>query len=177
MKEDYDIPEHLILEAYEYAINSRSFTSNRHDFHGGGLDNKQQKMFEGKLGEKIIKIFLIENSIRFIEDSTGYENADLFDFQLPNNYLIDVKTRTKSFHVRTLEMVEQFQKKPKDIYISVKLNDDLKSGHIIGWFSKKDLLRVNRIENNGYLDNYVLFDRELRTMNELYELCLKDYKF
>jgi len=176
-KNIYEIPEDLIAEAYDYALRSRSYTSNRHDFHAGGLNNKQQKMFEGKLGEKIFKLFLLENRIRFVEDETGYENADLFDFKLPNDFLIDVKTRTKDYHTRTLEMVEQFEAKPKDIYVSVRLDRDLRSGMIIGWFSKSDLIRINRIENNGYLDNYVLYDNELRNMQQLYDLCLQEYRF
>ena len=82
-------------------------------------------------------------------------------------YLIDVKTRTKEYHTRTLEMVKQFKTKPKDIYVSVKLNMVNFEGYIIGWFGKKDITRINRIENNGYLDNYVLYDKELRDIDTL----------
>ncbi len=177
LRANYNIPQSLIQEALDYAVKSRAFTSNRHDFHNGGLNNKQQKMFEGKLGEKIVKLFLQENSIIFEEDNSDFKEADLFDFKLPNGYLIDVKTRTKDFHIRTLELVEQFQQKPKDIYISVRLNNDLSSGHIVGWFSKKDLLRINRIENHGYLDNYTMYDKDLRNIKQLYDLCLKDFVF
>jgi hypothetical protein len=48
-------------------------------------------------------------------------------------------------------------------------------GFVVGWASNQDFLRVNRIENNGYLDNYVLFDQELRTWERLMEL-LADLK-
>ena len=34
---------------------------------------------------------------------------------------------------------------------------------------RKDILNINRIENNGYLDNYVLFDSELRDIRKLIE--------
>ena len=44
-----------VNEALEYSELSKSFTSNTHDFHEGGLNAKQRKMFEGKLGEKGIK--------------------------------------------------------------------------------------------------------------------------
>lgn len=177
LKANYNIPQSLIQEAHNYAVKSRAFTSNRHDFHNGGLNNKEQKMFEGKLGEKIVKLFLQENRITFEEDNSDFKEADLFDFKLPNGYLIDVKTRTKDFHTRTLELVEQFQRKPKDIYISVRLNNDLSSGYIIGWFSKKDLLRINRIENQGYLNNYTMYDSDLRNIKQLYDLCLKNFVF
>lgn len=156
----------FINEALDYAIRSKAYTSNRHDFHQGGLNNKQQKMFEGKLGEKIFKEFLISNGLDFVEDQSPCDEADEYDF-LINNLLIDVKTRTKSFHVRTLEMVEQFQNKPKNIYVSVYLHQNLREGEILGWFTSDDLLYKNRIENNGYLDNYVMYDDDLRPLEDL----------
>lgn len=171
----YELPEEFIKEALDYAVLSRSFTSNRHDFHAGGLTNKQQKMYEGKLGEKIFKLFLEDNAIEYSEDKSRFDEADEFDFKLPNGFLVDVKTRTKSFHTRTLELVEQFERKPKDIYVSVRLFDDLKSGMIIGWFSKKDVCRINRVENHGYLNNYTMYDADLRQMQQLYDLCLIEF--
>ena len=66
-------------EAYEYAVQSRNYTSNRHDFHEGGLDAKQRKMFEGKLGEKGFKMFLEEKNIKYIEDRTSYTERDFYD--------------------------------------------------------------------------------------------------
>lgn len=175
IRKEYTIPEELINEAARYAKLSRSFTSNRHDFHSGGLINKQKKMFEGKLGEKIFKLFLLDNNINFQEDTSDYKEADLYDFILPNGIKIDVKTRTQDFHIRTLEMVEQFTNKPKDIYISVRLYPDSFKGCIIGWFSKEDLLRINRIENQGYLDNFVMYDRELSSISILYDTILKNF--
>lgn len=164
------IPIEYIQEAYEYATKSKAYTSNRHDFHGGGLEAKQRKMFEGKLGEKIFKKVLMDNNIQFEEDNTSHTEADLYDFKMPDNTTIDVKTRTKEFHTRTLEMVEQFNKNPKDIYVSVRLYPEKKEGYIIGWCTKEDIKKINRIENNGYLDNYVLYDNELRFLLELIKL-------
>ena len=163
------IPRDLIVEAESYAKISRSFTSDRHDFHEGGLDAKQRKMFEGKLGEKLVKHLLIISGVVFQEDKSSHTQADLFDFIFPNGKTMDVKTRTKNFHTRTLEMKEQLSKAPKDIYVSVRLFPATYEGFVIGWASKKDFLRVNRIENNGFLDNYVLFDHELRTWERLIE--------
>ena len=54
----YKIEGPLYDEALAYAENSKRYTSNRHDFHEGGLDNKKRKMLEGKLGEKAVKIIL-----------------------------------------------------------------------------------------------------------------------
>lgn len=175
LRKEYIITQDLINEAAEYAELSRAFTSNRHDFHAGGLTNKQKKMFEGKLGEKIFKMFLLDNDIAFQEDHSSYTEADIYDFILPDSTTIDVKTRTQSFHTRTLEMVEQFKRKPKDIYISVRLYPEQYKGTIIGWFSKEHLLQVNRIENQGYLDNYVMYDNDLHTIKELYDTILINF--
>ena len=160
------IPERMIQEAIGYAYKSRAFTSDDHDFHEGGLDAKQRKMYEGKLGEKIFKCFLREAKIPFKEDSSSHTEADEYDFKI-HGLLVDVKTRTKEYHTRTLEMVKQFKRKPKNIYVSVQLDVEKKSGYVIGWFGKRDLQRTNRIENNGYLDNYVMYDNELRDIYDL----------
>ena len=160
------IKDEFIEEALDYARLSKNYLSNKHSFHKGSLGDKEYKMFQGKLGEKIFKQYMIDNDIGFVEDESHYTKADEFDFCI-SKYLVDVKTRTKEYHTRTLEMVKQFQNKPKDIYVSVKLNMENFEGYIIGWFGKKDIIRINRIENNGYLDNYVLYDKELRDIDTL----------
>ena len=73
LRAEYIIEGALYQEALDYARRSRAYTSDRHDFHSGGLDNKQQKMLEGKLGEKAFKLFLQDNGIRFEEDHSSYE--------------------------------------------------------------------------------------------------------
>jgi len=170
---NHKIKPEFIEEALRYAFKSRAYTSNRHDFHEGGLGAKQRKMYEGKLGEKILKMILIENNLIFYEDETDHTKADIYDFKLCDGTTIDVKTRTKKFHTRSLEMVEQFNKNPKDIYVSIRLFTDKKEGYVLGWFTKEDILKINRIENNGYLDNYVLYDNELRSLNQLINLIIK----
>jgi hypothetical protein len=157
-------------EAKDYATISKSYTSDRHDFHEGGLSAKQRKMYEGKLGEKAVKQFFLNYKIKFEEDKSSHEEADFFDFivfDLKGNKLkVDVKTRTQNFHTRTLEMVEQMKNKPKDIYFSVRLFDTKPfTVDLIGYALKTDFLNINRIENLGYLDNYVLFDYELKNVN------------
>jgi hypothetical protein len=163
------IPDIYIQEARAYSSLARRYTSDRHDFHDGWLDEKERKMFEGKLWEKIVKMFLIENSRWFQEDPTDYTQADEYDFVLADGTTIDVKTRTQPYHTRTLEMCEQLQAKPKDIYISVRLFPERYAGYIIWWCTSKDLVDIGHIENQGYLDNYVLYDRELRSVESLVE--------
>ena len=175
LRDEYVITPELYQEALDYARSSRAYTSNRHDFHAGGLNNKQQKMFEGKLGEKGFKMFLLENNIPFLEDHSSPQERDEYDFLLATperQYLFDVKTRTKSFHTRTLEMVEQAQSHPKDIFISARLFTERNAVKLLGWYSFQDMIAANRIENNGYLDNYVMYDSDLRPIEELYSSLL-----
>lgn len=176
LRDEYIITPALYQEALDYAQSSRAYTSNRHDFHAGGLNNKQQKMFEGKLGEKGFKMFLIENGVPFTEDHSSPQKRDEYDFLLATTdrqFLFDVKTRTKSFHTRTLEMVEQAHSHPKDIFISARLFAERNAVKLLGWYSFQDMINADRIENNGYLDNYVMYDSDLRPMEELYNLLLR----
>jgi len=117
-------------------------------------------MFKGELGEKIFKMFLIDNNVLFEEDHTNYTKADYFDFILPNSLKIDVKTRTQHFRTRTNLRI---------LYISVRLYPEQFCGSMLGWFSKEDILRIKRIENNGYLDNYVFYDGELLPIEDLFD--------
>ena len=173
IRDIYVIPDDLYQEALDYARASRAFTSNRHDFHPGGLNNKQQKMFEGKLGEKAFKMMLIDNHFSFEEDHSSPEERDEFDFVLQKpgltRLLVDVKTRTKAFHTRTLEMVEQYTNHPKNIYVSARLYEGTREVTLLGWYTAEDMLSKNQIENNGYLDNYVMYDPHLRSMNSFLE--------
>ena len=179
IRENYVITGSLYDEAVSYARKARAFTSNRHDFHPGGLNNKEKKMFEGKLGEKAIKLLFTDNHISFIEDTSSYDERDEFDFLLVNEneqLKVDVKTRTEDFHIRTLEMVEQAETHPKDIYISVRLFRESNTVVILGWFSYKDMIRKGRIENQGYLDNYVMYDSDLRPILDLEKYVLTRFK-
>ena len=179
LKENYVIEGAFCESALRYAELSKQFTSNRHDFHPGGLTNKKIKMFEGKLGEKAVEMFFIDNNILYTEDHTPYYERDNYDFLLQNKQeqlLIDVKTRTENYHIRTLEMVEQAANSPKDIYSSVRLFRETNTVKLLGWFSRQDMLRKNQIENQGYLNNYVMYDRDLRSMKQLYFSILRRFQ-
>lgn len=179
IRDKYVIDGSLYAEAEAYAKKSRSFTSNRHDFHPGGLSNKEKKMFEGKLGEKAVKMLFLDNQISFTEDASPYDERDEYDFLLINSdeqLKVDVKTRTEDFHIRTLEMVEQANTHPKDIYISVRLHRETNTVNILGWYSFKDMIRKGRIENQGYLDNYVMYDADLRPIVDLEKFVLNRFK-
>ncbi len=170
VRDYYKIEGTLYREALSYADSAKQYTSNRHDFHAGGLDNKKQKMFEGKLGEKAVKILFRENGVSFEEDPTSCDERDEYDFLLINDaekLKVDVKTRTEYFHTRTLEMVEQAQNHPKDIFISVRLYKRSNTVKLLGWFTYADMIAKGQIENHGYLDNYVMYDKDLRPIATL----------
>ncbi|HFH9935022.1 hypothetical protein QSV38_06865 [Streptococcus parasuis] len=95
-------------------------------------------MYFGKLGEKAFKNLLLDNGIPFIEDDTGSDQADEYDF-LVKGYKIDVKTRTKSFHTRTLEMVKQFHERPKDVYIVTYYNIEKDQMEFYGYIRADEL--------------------------------------
>lgn len=135
-------------------------------------------MLEGKLGEKAIKMFFEDNNINYEEDSTNFDEHDYYDFLLKNeecSLKIDVKTRTEDFHIRTLEMVEQARNNPKDIFISVRLFRETNTVILLGWFTFEDMIQKNQIENLGYLDNYVMYDEDLRSM-ESFDKVLINFK-
>lgn len=178
IRTEYVIRGGLYREALDYALRSGAYTSDRHDFHAGGLSNKQQKMLEGKLGEKAFKLFLLDNGIRFEEDHSRFNERDEYDFLLRNPVMclrLDVKTRTEPYHIRTLELVEQAASHPKEIYISARLCREQRSVRLLGRFTRQDMLTRGRIENQGYLDNYVMYDRQLRPMEELAWFCHRNF--
>ncbi len=161
----------MIESAKNYAILSAPHTSNRHDFHGGGLANKATKMFEGKLGERAFQAWLSIEGIITIPDRSSHEVADSFDF-IVSGRTIDVKTYTQGFHRRLLEMVEQYRRGPKDSYVATRLHFSpfsvrLESGEIIfeleavttstvdiiGWVTGREV-GAAKVENLGYQDNY-----------------------
>lgn len=179
LRDKYVITGELYNEALSYAESSKAYTSNRHDFHAGGLSNKKRKMLEGKLGEKAIKLLFNDNLISYIEDPSSFDERDEYDFLLVNEkeqLKVDVKTRTEDFHIRTLELVEQAKTHPKDIYISVRLFRDSNTVVILGWFTYKEMLAKSQIENQGYLDNYVMYDNDLHPIEDLEQCVLNRFK-
>jgi hypothetical protein len=180
----YAITEEMIAEAWEYTRQSALHTSDRHDFHEGGIVNKARKMFEGKLGEKVFRQWMRENRVAYVEDRTPYTDPDLYDFRVGSGR-IDVKTYTQTFHKYLLEMVEMFREKPKDFYVAVRLrfgsfditltpggleldtfNVRARSATIVGFATAADVAAA-RVDNQGYLDNYTFPLARLRPLSEL----------
>ena len=54
-----------------------------------------------------------------------------------------------------------------------KANSDKKSGNIIGWLYKNDIISINRIDSSKKLEKYIVKDDELKPIRALYNLELK----
>lgn len=152
--------------AEEYARLSHDYTSRLHDFHSGGADIASDKMYEGKLGEEAFKYILMSHDIPFIVDQTGYDSADDYDF-LVNGYRVDVKTRTQEYQIRTLEMVDQFHSKPKDIYVGVRLYREDDKAEIYGYITADNLKNANAPKSFGFKLNYWAYDYQMAPIEKL----------
>lgn len=164
------------FKARDYAVKSHDFTSRGHDFHDGGADNASIKMNQGKLGERAFEAWLKQEGIPFIPDTSNFDEADSYDFII-NGYKIDVKTRVADVpprKIRTLEMVEQFIARPKDIYVGASYFTKTDTVEIYGFIYAQKLKKLNHIEKLGekYKYNYVAYDNELRQMEDFKELVV-----
>ena len=72
-------------------------------------------------------------------------------------------------------MVEQANSHPKDIYISVRLYKETNKVKLLGWYTYEDMMRKAKIENQGYLDNYVMYDKDLRSMHTIEKDLLNEF--
>src|SRR4051794_23106556 len=97
------ITDNIVESAQDYATRSAPHTSDRNDFHPGGLANKARKMFEGKLGERVFQAWLDTEKTPYVADSSPHNEADRYDFVIAGR-TIDVKTFTQDNHLRLLEM-------------------------------------------------------------------------
>ena len=169
------LTDHLIEEAKLYANRSANYLSARNSFHDGSHESRVQKMFEGKLGEKIFKTWLLDNRIPFTEDFTSYKNADNYDF-IVGGKTIDIKTKIKDYDYKILEIKDTFDTRPKDIYIAVRLYLGTMEGEIEGGVSRQKMKEINRIVNLGYGDDYAIVEEELTPIETIKDYLLKQTK-
>jgi len=129
-----------------------------------GQDSQTQihRTYIGKLAEYIFLHFLQSRGIDVDEADMfeiwdGPENADDFDFILPNGESIDIKTASLSFHERIMVPIDQFQHR-KDYYVGIKLHfettnrgrtiipESITRATICG-FTTREILEKRPIEN------------------------------
>ena len=125
-------------------------------------------MYYGKLGEKAFKKILRDSKIDFLEDTTGPDEADKYDF-LIKGFKIDVKTRTKKYHKKTLEMVKQFKERPKDIYVGAYYDEQKEEVNLYGYIKAVELEKLHMPVSNGYGKNYWAYYNEMEPIDRLIE--------
>lgn len=86
-----------------------------------------QRTYMGKLGELVFLQYLTEkgksvSTKGMFEVYEGQENVDDFDFITRSGKTVDVKTGFRRIHKRLLVNTEQFDGKPKDYYVAVKID-------------------------------------------------------
>ena len=86
-----------------------------------------QRTYMGKLGE-LVFLKLLESKGKTVDTNgmfeiyEGQDNVDLFDFKTAAGRTVDVKTGFRDFHTRLLVNIEQFDRRPKDYYVGVKID-------------------------------------------------------
>lgn len=126
---------------------------------------KKDNIYNKSICEKILMNFLKDNKIEYTVHEEG--------IKLENNKIIGVKVRTSKLHGSIMEPVAKLAESNIDIYVLVKINIDKKSGSIIGWTYKNDILSINRIDKSKKLQKYIVKDDELRPIRALYNLVLR----
>lgn len=107
------------------------------------------RTYIGKLAEYVFLHFLHSRNIPYQEGDmfeifAGQENADTYDFLLPNGQSIDIKTASRAFHSRIMIPISQFHLR-KDYYVGIKLNFDILYGKIVP-------LSIRTCVLHGYID-------------------------
>lgn len=69
-------------------------------------------------------------------------------------------------------MVEQFRTRPKDIYVGASYFTKTDTIEFYGFISAKKLEKLNPIENQGYKNNNVAYDKQLTPMSSFKELVV-----
>lgn len=125
---------------------------------------KKDSIYNKSICEKILINFLKDNKVEYTINEEG--------IKLKNNKIISVKVRTNKIHNSIIKPVTELNDSNIDIYVLVKANADKKSGSIIGWTYKKDIISINRIDISKNIEKYIIKDDELRPIRALYNLEL-----
>lgn len=85
------------------------------------------RTYIGKLAELIFFDYIKSLGIKINEGDMfkiyeGQKNVDAYDFVLPNNKTIDIKTASLPFHKRIMIPIDQFISLKKDYYVGIRLN-------------------------------------------------------
>ena len=117
-------------------------------------DEREKRIFFGKLGELIFLKLLNSKGINLEEESLfeiweDITKGDKGDFKTKEGKSIDIKTAYLKKHIRILVPYDQFENgKNKEFYVGIKINEDISEGEIFG-FCSKDKLIINGKKDFG----------------------------
>ncbi len=136
---------------------------NQFDRFNQSVATQITRTYVGKLAEYIFLHFLQSRNINVNEGDMfeifeGAENADTFDFLLPNGQSIDIKTASLPFHKRIMVPISQFHLR-KDFYVGIKLNFITSSNRI-------NPNNINTAIIHGYVDRATLENQPTQNFGE-----------
>ena len=129
----------------------------------------------GKLGEIAFACFLNRNNKRIAGNDEMFEvwknvyAADRTDFLTGDNRTIDIKTASKRFHRRITIPEDQFLYRASDIYVGIRIAEDLNSGEVIGYATHDEILEtgVYRGPSPQRNYNYASYDMDLQQLSPI----------
>ena len=96
----------------------------------------------------------------------GTDKVDSMDFQTENGETIEVTTASKDFHRRIIVPAGQFNNRPMDYYVGVRVSEDETTGTVIGYATRADM-QLDPPQNRGEGLGYERFLNYLRPIQEL----------
>lgn len=169
----FPITEEDIKKCKDFA---KSVTPETYDRFSKDKQEREDRIFFGKLGEVLFLKLLNSRGINpdakeMFEIWEGTTRGDKFDFETKDKKSIDIKTAYKKFHIRIVIPYDQFENgKCKELYVGVKINENLSEGEIWGFCSKEKLME-NGKKNFGEGDAYWELLRNLEDI----ELLIKQF--
>lgn len=167
-----NIDQESIEKAKKFSLDVVNETYDR--FHKD-LEEREKRIFFGKLGELIFSKFLLSKGIKhntkgMLEVFPGTSNVDAFDFIIPKNKkLIDVKTAYKNFHKRIIIPYDQFENgKAKDFYVGIFIDFEKKESTIYGYTTKEKMSAKEYDFGEGL--GYWVYLEELMPIDELLQM-------
>ena len=67
------------------------------------------------------------------------EDVAPMDFRTVAGKLVGVKTLSRNYYKRVLVSVDELRTRPKDYYVGVRISEDERSAHILGFATRKDM--------------------------------------
>jgi len=130
-------------------------------------DYNPESNYIGYLGEWVFNEFLetcnLKDKVKWSRDANG--EADKGDFFFGGK-IIDIKTASKSFHIKLMMPCDQFLKNHRDFYVAIKILDGV--GEIKGYATRDDLKKVTPA-NFGFDPSLAINHTRLKPIKELIE--------